>query len=87
MDNRVTRLRRQIKALRTNMLSAEAVMRDQINRNEDCTQVAEGLLHMRVVMSEMVREREALGDRQPIEVNEFFIPRRPPTKNAPPKSP
>jgi hypothetical protein len=77
MDNRINDIRRKIKTLRTNMLRAESVMRGQINREEDCTQVAEELLHMRVAMSELVREREALGDREPILVERYFIPRRP----------
>ena len=59
------------------MLRAEQAMRDQISRDEDCSEIAEELLHMRAVMSEMVKEREGLGDREPIQVERFFIPRRP----------
>ena len=43
MDNRVNELRSQIRRLRTNMLRAEAVMRDQIDHDEDCTIVAEAI--------------------------------------------
>jgi hypothetical protein len=77
MDNRVIEIRNQIRELRTNMLRAEAVMRDQIKHDEDCTIVAEELLHMRAVMRELVRERASLGDREPILVDSYFVPRRP----------
>jgi hypothetical protein len=77
MDNRVIEIRNQIRKLRTNMLRAEAVMRDQIKHDEDCTIVAEELLHMRAVMRELVRERASLGDREPVFVDSYFVPRRP----------
>lgn len=32
MDNRISEIRRQIRALRVSMLEAEAIMREQINR-------------------------------------------------------
>jgi hypothetical protein len=54
------------------MLRAEAVMRDQINRDEDCAVVAEELLHMRAVMGELVEERLSLGDREPVVVDSYF---------------
>jgi len=59
------------------MLRAEAVMRDQIKHDEDCTIVAEELLHMRAVMRELVQERASLGDWEPILVDSYFVPRRP----------
>ena len=58
------------------MLEAEAIMRDQINRDETCAFVAGDILKMRTVMSVLVRERTELGDREPILVNSFFVPRR-----------
>jgi hypothetical protein len=69
MDNRVNEIRKIIKALRVSMMEAEAVMRSQIMRDEDCTFVAQELLKMRAVMSGLVREKEALGDRNPIIVS------------------
>jgi hypothetical protein len=78
MDNRINELRRQIRALRVSMLEAEAVMREQINRDADCSFVAGEILKMRAVMSRLVHERTLLGDREPILVNSFFIPRRAP---------
>ena len=77
MDNRITEIRNQIRTLRTNMLRAEAVMRDQINHDEDCTTVAEELLHMRAVMRGLVQERASLGDQDPILVDSYFVSRRP----------
>ena len=82
MDNRIIEIRRQIRALRVSMLEAEAIMHEQINRNEECTFVAGEVLKMRAVMSLLVRERTALGDREPILVNSFFIPRRRRTSRA-----
>jgi hypothetical protein len=76
MDYRVSEIRRQILALRVTMLKAEDYMRKQINRDEECSLVAEEILHMRAVMSELVRQRAELGDREPILVNHFVIPRR-----------
>ena len=49
-------------------------MREQINRDEECSLVAEEILHMRAVMSELVRQREELGDKEPILVDHFVIP-------------
>jgi hypothetical protein len=76
MDNRINELRRTIRALRVSMLEAEAIMREQINRDEDCSFVAGEILKMRAVMSVLVQERRTLGDNEPIVVNNFFIPRR-----------
>jgi hypothetical protein len=76
MDNRVNEIRKKIRALRLSMLEAEAIMRDQINRDEECSFVAGEVLKMRAVMSHFVHERTILGDREPILVNSFFVPRR-----------
>ena len=76
MDNRISEIRRTIRALRVSMLEAEAVMRDQINRDEDYSFVAGEVLKMRKVMSLLVQERATLGDREPILVKSLPIPRR-----------
>jgi hypothetical protein len=78
MDNRINEIRKQIRALRVSMLEAEAIMHDQINRDEDCSFVAGEVLKMRMVMSLLVEERTRLGDYEPILVNRFFTPRRAP---------
>jgi hypothetical protein len=83
MDNRISQIRKQIRALRVSMLEAEAIMREQINRDEECSFVAEEILKMRVVMSLLVEERSRLGDREPILVNSVVIRhRRPAAKPA-----
>jgi hypothetical protein len=83
MDNRISQIRKQIRALRVSMLEAEAIMREQINRDEECAFVAEEVLKMRMVMSLLVEERSLLGDREPIVVNSVVIPhRRPAVKPA-----
>ena len=66
MDNRISEIRRVIRALRASMREAEAIMREQINREENCTFVAQEILKMRTVMSGLVKERTLLGDNEPI---------------------
>ncbi len=83
MDNRINELRKLIRALRLSMLEAEAIMREQINQDLECSFVAGEILKMRTVMSVLVRERESLGDREPILVKSFFIPRRLPAAPRP----
>jgi hypothetical protein len=85
MNNRVNEIRKVIRALRVSMLEAEAVMHDQVAHDRDCTFVAEELLKMRTVMAELAREKESLGDREPILVNRHSIPRpAPKLVSAPP---
>ncbi|MCK1396001.1 hypothetical protein [Bradyrhizobium sp. 1] len=79
MDNRISEIRRVIRALRVSMRGAEAIMHEQINRDEDCTFVAGEVLKMRTVMSGLAQERAALGDTDPIIVASLFVPRRRPT--------
>ena len=79
MDNRINEIRRVIRALRVSMREAEAIMHEQINRDEDCTFVAGEVLKMRTVMSGLAQERAALGDTDPIIVASLFVPRRRPT--------
>ncbi|OKO86657.1 hypothetical protein AC629_16250 [Bradyrhizobium sp. NAS80.1] len=76
MDNRISEIRRIIRALRVSMLEAEAIMREQINRDEDCVFVAEEVMKMRSVMSHLAQERTTLGDTDPILVKSFFVQRR-----------
>jgi hypothetical protein len=80
MDNRINEIRKQIRALRVSMLKAEAIMRDQINRDKECSVVAGEILVMRAALSLLIGERARLGDREPILVNSFFIPRRAPVQ-------
>jgi hypothetical protein len=78
MDNRINEIRKQIRGLRVSMLEAEAIMREQINCDEECSWVAGEILAMRNVMSLLVEERMQLGDREPIQVSFDYIPRRTP---------
>jgi hypothetical protein len=73
MDNRVNDIRRIIRALRVTMCEAEAIMHDQIAREADCSFVAGEIIKMRRVMSQLVRERLALGDSEPIVVNSIVV--------------
>jgi len=78
MDNRINEIRKIIKALRVSMREAEAIMHEQINRDEDCTFLAGEVMKMRAVMSGLAQERTALGDTDPIVVASLFVPRRRP---------
>lgn len=80
MDNRINEIRKKIRALRVSMLEAEAIMHVQINRDEDCSEVAAEILAMRAAMSVFVQERARLGDHEPILVDCFFLPRRAPAR-------
>jgi hypothetical protein len=75
MDNKISEIRKRIRALRVCMLEAEDVMHDQIRRDEECSEVAGQILTMRAEMARLVRERTVLGDREPISVS--FSPRPP----------
>jgi hypothetical protein len=83
MDNRINEIYKKIRALRVNMLQAEAIMHEQINRDEKCSEIAGAIMVMRAAMSLLVQERARLGDREPILVNSFFIPRRAPAAPRP----
>lgn len=76
MDNRINEIRRTIRALRVSMLEAESIMREQVDRDEDCSFVAQEILKMRSVMSLLVKERATLGDDEPILVNCLYLRRR-----------
>lgn len=83
MDNRISEIRKKIRALRVTMLQAEAIMHDQINRDEDCSEIAGEIMVMRAAMSLLVDERARLFDREPIQVSNFFTPRRAPAVPRP----
>jgi hypothetical protein len=83
MDNRINEMRKRIRALRVSMLEAEAVMHEQINRDEEYSFVAGEILKMCGTMSVLVREKESFGDREPILVDKSFVPRRLPMAPRP----
>jgi hypothetical protein len=59
MDNRISQIRKKIRALRVSMLEAEAVMHEQIKRDEDCSWVAGEILAMRHVYEPAGRGAES----------------------------
>ena len=64
MDNKLNEIRRKIRFLRTEMLSAEDNIRKRVNRDEDCSEAAVHLMSMRVVMLGLISERNRLGGEE-----------------------
>lgn len=64
MDNRLNEIRRKIRFLRAQMLSAEQTIRQQINRDEGCAEASMQLMAMRVVMLGLIGERNRLGGEE-----------------------
>ena len=64
MDNRLNEIRRKIRFLRAEMLSAEQAIRQQINRDEGCAEASMQLMAMRVVMLGLISERNRLGGEE-----------------------
>ena len=64
MDNKLNEIRRKIKYLLAEMLSAEDNIRKQVNRAEDCSEAAMHLMAMRVVMLGLIGERNRLGGEE-----------------------
>jgi hypothetical protein len=61
MDNRLNKIRKDMSALRADMLRAEGVMRDQIKRDRNFVESARQLMAMRAEMGGLVREWTLLG--------------------------
>jgi hypothetical protein len=64
MDNRLNEIRRKISFLRQEMLSVEATIRKQVNRDESCAEASMQLMAMRVVMLGLIAERNRLGGEE-----------------------
>ena len=64
MDNKLNEIRRKIRFLRSEMLAAEDNIRQQVNRDEDCSEAAVHLMSMRVVMLGLIAERNRLGGEE-----------------------
>jgi hypothetical protein len=64
MDNRLNEIRRKINFLRTEMLRFEETIRQQVNRDEDCSDASMQLMAMRVVMLGLISERNRLGGEE-----------------------
>jgi hypothetical protein len=61
MDDKINEIRRKISGLRAMMLDAEGTIRDQINRDLDCSETSLLLMAMRREMVSLIWERDALG--------------------------
>ena len=64
MDNKLNEIRRKIRSLRAEMLSAEDNIRKRVNQDEDCSEAAVHLMAMRVVMLGLIGERNRLGGEE-----------------------
>ena len=64
MDNKLNEIRRKIRFLRTEMLSAEDNIRKRVNRDEDVSEDAVHLMSMRVVMLGLIGERKPAWRRR-----------------------
>ena len=64
MDNKLNEIRRKIRFLRAEMLIAEDNIRQQVNRDEDCSAAAVRLMSMRGAMLGLIRERNRLGGEE-----------------------
>jgi hypothetical protein len=84
MDNRLNKIRKEMSVLRVDMLRAEEVIRDQVNRDHDCTEAALRLLAMRAAMTALVREWTLLGGLAQLPtVEERLQERRGPIRSRP----
>jgi chorismate mutase len=66
MDNRINGIRRRIITLRTEMMRLEAIMRDQINQDLDCTEASLQLLAVRSELGKLAVEWKAAGGAEPL---------------------
>ena len=64
MDNKINEIRRKISALRLEMLTLEDTIRTQVDRDEDCSEIALQLMDMRGQMVALIGQRNALGGRE-----------------------
>jgi chorismate mutase len=61
MDNRLNKIRKEMNLLREEMRCAEAIMHDQIGRDQDSTEAAVRLLEMRMQLAAKIAEWTAMG--------------------------
>ncbi|KRR24790.1 hypothetical protein CQ14_05450 [Bradyrhizobium lablabi] len=64
MDNKLNEIRRKIRLLRTEMLTAGDNIRRQVNRDEDCSEAATRLMAMRAAMVGLIGKRNRLGGEE-----------------------
>jgi hypothetical protein len=61
MDNKINEIRRKIRFLRSEMLTFAENIRQQINRDEDCSEASLRLMEMRQEMTALIAQRNDLG--------------------------
>jgi hypothetical protein len=84
MDNRLNKIRKEMSALRADMLRAGEVVRDQVNRDRDCTEAAQHLMALRAAMTALVGEWTMLGGLAHLPtVEERLKERRGPIRSRP----
>ena len=66
MDNRINEIRGRISALRAEMARVEAVVRDQINHDRDCTDVTTRLMALRADLASLIADLKAAGGVNPL---------------------
>jgi chorismate mutase len=86
MDNRINEIRRKISSLRAEMMKLEAIMRDQVNRDLDCTEASRRLMAKRAELLVLVGAWKAAGgsDRLPTVEERLKENHRPPEKREKP---
>ncbi|QOZ26004.1 hypothetical protein [Bradyrhizobium sp. CCBAU 51753] len=67
MDNKINEIRRKISVLRAEMTLVEAAIREQVNRDLDCSEASYRLMAMRAEVAELIKRWRAAGgdDRLP----------------------
>ncbi|MGN1288491.1 MAG: hypothetical protein ACI4XG_18205 [Bradyrhizobium sp.] len=61
MDNKINEIRRRISTLRAEMTLIEASIRDQVNRDLDCSEASYRLMAMRAEVTELIGRWKAAG--------------------------
>ena len=61
MDNRINEFRRKISSLRAQMMDVEAIIRDQVNHDLDCTEASLRLMAKRTELLILLGEWKAAG--------------------------
>lgn len=75
MDNKINEIRRKISFLRSEMLNFEDKIRRHISRDEDCSAASLRMMEMRVQMTALIRDRNALGGHERmLNVDESRLP-------------
>jgi hypothetical protein len=85
MDNRLNSIRKEMSALRADMLRVEDVIREQVNHDQDCTEAAQRVLEMRARMKAIVAEWKLLGGSVQLPTVEERLKEKlgPPTRRRP----